>query len=177
MRGGHSIGRSPAESVEHPLQLVTPGDDDPHTDHAEIKEQPEVVQVSVEEGVFVVPLHLHSHVIPELVHFVRWGLGALAIHHDLGQELPLVPSPIRKTGVNLVRNSGLVPATHDDSAFPKPEPGQHRDDVGPFVREIPGQHRRSMAPLMNLIVVQDESRQVRDSQRPTSGGYRSLGPF
>src|SRR5579883_1822369 len=61
-RGG-AIARASSWIVEYGLQFGAARDDDTGIDRAQIEQQPKIVQVAVEEGVFVVPFHFQGHAV------------------------------------------------------------------------------------------------------------------
>ena len=70
MRGGGTVRRAPAETVENVLQFVAAGNDDSDADDPEIEEQAKIVEVAVEKGVLVVPLDFQRDPILETIDLV-----------------------------------------------------------------------------------------------------------
>src|SRR5208282_1489316 len=61
VRGRHSERSSAAQALDDFLKLVAPRDNHTDRQHSDRMQQAKVVQVAVEERVFVVPFDLESH--------------------------------------------------------------------------------------------------------------------
>jgi len=64
------------------LKLISSCDDDSNADYPQIEQQPEIIQIAVEKGIFVIPFHFKSDLIFETVYFVCWGIMLHTVHYD-----------------------------------------------------------------------------------------------
>ena len=74
---GSAIGCSSSQALKDRLQVITSGNDNTDTNGTEIKKQPEVVQISVKERIFIVPFDFEGDTILITINLVRWG-----VHHS-----------------------------------------------------------------------------------------------
>ena len=65
MRCGVAVAFPFPEAVENRLKFVTAGDNDTDADSSQFKEQPKIVQIAVEERIFVIPLNFESDLVLE----------------------------------------------------------------------------------------------------------------
>ena len=69
---------------------------------AEFKQQTEVVEVAVEEGIFVVPFEFQGYTVLEAIHLVRRRVNTAVVDHDGGGKLLLYPAPNVESSVKAV---------------------------------------------------------------------------
>lgn len=97
MGGRRAVGGASSEIVENILQVVASGDDNARADRPQVEEQPEIVQITVVEGVFVVPFDLQRHFVFETVDFMRGRRHRQVVHDHFGLELLFNPAaPVEK---------------------------------------------------------------------------------
>jgi len=142
------------------LQLVGPGEDNPDTDHAQVKQQAKVVEVTVVERILVVPFDLKRYPISEAIHFVGWAVPGDLINLDLRVELRLYPSPLAQRVVNPCGEVRAVATAHLNPALIEPEVLQHSQDIGPLVWEVRLEDGDSVPPFVELVVRADEVAKV-----------------
>src|SRR5829696_6311391 len=90
--GRISIAWTAPKRVENLLKLAASGNDDADIDGTKLEEETKIVEVAVEKGILVVPLHLQRDPILVAVDLVRGCRMLDVIHNDFGIETLFLPS-------------------------------------------------------------------------------------
>lgn len=69
------ISNLPAQRTKELVEIAGAGNDNSNVYDTKIKEKPEVIQVSIKEWVFVIPLNLKANLTFEAIHFMRWRIA------------------------------------------------------------------------------------------------------
>jgi hypothetical protein len=107
VRGRISVTWTAPERVEYLLKLAASGDDDADIDGPKLEEETKIVEVAVEKGILVVPLHLQRHPILVAVDLMRGCRMLDVIHNDFGIETLFLPSKPREMAVDPTRDERL----------------------------------------------------------------------
>ena len=153
-----AITRSPAQRVEDRLQLARPCDDDADVDRTQVEEQAEVVEVTVVEGILVVPFHFERHAVLVAVHLVGRRVVLGVIHDNPGVELLFLPSQRREMPIQLSRDVGLRAARPENVAAQQGKAAQDGLNVGPFGGPGGGEDGKPIAPLAHVEAGRDVRR-------------------
>jgi hypothetical protein len=171
-RGGAKAG-SAAQFIKYVLQVIASGEDHSHRNGAQVKQEPEVIEVAVEERIFVVPLDFKGYPVFETVDLMRRAFQAVTVKENFGLELLLNPAASIELTINGFRDFGFSSAAHGQPAFAKAKSTQHFDDVVPFLREIMLEDGAGMLAFVNLVVVSEEG----GKQVNSHDGYCSDRPL
>jgi len=68
------------------LELSATRNDDANVDGAQLEQEPEVIEVSVEEWILVVPFDFQRHSVFETIHLMRRRSVLDTVHNDLRVE-------------------------------------------------------------------------------------------
>jgi hypothetical protein len=74
------------------MKFPSAGDNNADLDSAKVKQQPEIVQITIEQWILVVPFHFDSDTAFETVDRMRWTIDLVVAHDDGGCELLLDPA-------------------------------------------------------------------------------------
>ena len=96
-----------AQLIENQLQFSASGDDDASIDCPQIKQEAEIVEVPIEERVFVVPFDFERHPILVAVYLVRWSSELGLVHHNAGIEWLLDPAELYEVRIEFPRYEPL----------------------------------------------------------------------
>src|SRR5260370_6826684 len=92
------------------MPLSAARDDDAGVDRAQSEQQPKIVQVTVVEGVLVVPLHFQRHAVLVAVDLVRRRNVFDIVHDNSCIESLFGPPELEAFALDLFRNPRLSPA-------------------------------------------------------------------
>lgn len=120
MRGGRPVARTTPQLLENFLKMIGASNDYACINDAEVEQQAEVIQVTIEEWVFVVPFELKRNATLETVHRMRRRRSLDTIDFDRSRELPLHPAALLEWLFKAVRNEG--PISSGDQYLASQEP-------------------------------------------------------
>src|SRR5690242_8225543 len=98
---GRAVTWTPSKLDKYFLKLGRTCHDDPHVDNAEIEEQPEIIEVTIIERIFVVPLDFKGDLVLVTIDGMCWRWMRNAVHRNLCVERFLAPSLRRECSVDL----------------------------------------------------------------------------
>lgn len=139
MRSGRTVGRAFAKVVKEPLQSTHPRYYHPYRQHIQDVQQAEVVQVAVLELRLVVPFHLNTHAIFEIIDFVRGDRNRVSVNRDLDVEGLWTPAHFPEGPVNGYRDRRTPASRREDVAPPERERAQCGEDFVKLLAEIASQ--------------------------------------
>ena len=98
-----TVARPLPEVFENVLQIACSGYDDADIDDTQVEKKPEVVEISIIEGILVVPFDFHPNASFEAVNALGWAFILMAVHFDSGVELLFLPAKIVEASIQLFR--------------------------------------------------------------------------
>lgn len=156
---GHSRGGEFAQFDEKLLELVGASDYHSYTQDVELKKQPKGGEVSVKEGIFVVPLGFDGDAILVVIDVVRRckGLSTVSSHFDV--EAFFNPAPLKKEAVETLRDRRFIAARPLQFSSLELKSTENVEQIFPLFRKVSFQNRARMMALFNLVFIADVVRQ------------------
>jgi len=151
MGRGIAIRLTFTQRVENFLKFGRACDDHADVDGPQFEQQSEIVQVSVEEGVFVVPLHLKCNATSVAVDGMRRAFILLSVDFDRRLEVLFDPASSVEIVVKSTCDRPPVLTRCFDFGPQKTKFAQHIDDVGPFCAAGRAQNASGVAPLFYVV--------------------------
>lgn len=136
---------------EYWSQIRAAGNDDANVNRSQIEEQPKVIEVSVIDRVFTIPLDLQSYMPLETINFVRRAVKSCFIDDNRSFKFLFDPLALIKCAVKTPRNRPAVASRSADFRFVKPESSKDLNDVVPLVGTGGCQNAGGIAPFLYVI--------------------------
>lgn len=153
MSRGVSKTRPPTQSVENLLQFRAAGNDHAGVDRAQIEQQAKVVQVPIEERIFVVPFDFQCHTVLVAIDLVGRCNKFRFVHDDARIEGLLYPAQFREMRIELAGDQSFRAAGSHDVAFEQAKSFENGENIAPLVRMSGRQNRESIAPFVHLVTL------------------------
>jgi len=146
-----AVARPASELRKDLLKLTASRNDNSDVDGAKLEQEPEVIEVSIEERILVVPLDFQRHSVFETVNLVRRRGMLDTVDNDLRIERFLAPPKICEMIVDLSRNERFAAARLENMRLEQAKFLQDSENVSPFSRPSGSQNGKSMPPLMDFV--------------------------
>jgi hypothetical protein len=139
------------DPLESGVEFRCPSDDYTDIDRSKVEEQAKIIQISIEEGVLVVPFDLDGYASFEAIDRMRRAVDAFLIDENCRRKFLFGPTSFVECTIKPLRYQRAASAFSLDFRPVQSELTQDGNEVLPFLRARSRKHAGSIPPFIDAV--------------------------